>query len=417
MELALNTSPPDNSSSSSSSSSSVLSLCPTATTLLFLPSAYTLLFLIALPGNVLSLWVFWRSIPSISSTHVYLSHLSVSNLMLTLTAPFLSAYYAWGSLWRLSGVLCQLVLHAITPLLHINIYISLVILTLVALSRFASLIQHTHASHPSACTTLLPNGFFSCLTRTAFASRVCVAVWVVAVGGIVPVTVYYSVKEAAAGGDGGAERGGGGGAGVCYSPAVELGGSLSAAFTVPLIILFFVFYLLVLLCYMIVLGHIRRSRRCTKVPTSHRLLGRVLRNIVVIQAVLSVCLLPYHIFKPIFISLVHHQHLPTYSPEHNLCHPLSNTIELKNCLMLLTALRAATDPLMYFLLDKTFRHQTNRLIRCKPTDAGSRQTCWSATGSATQNAGQQGGGNVAAVTVDSSHDDVLESANLKKPDV
>ncbi|XP_047198499.1 probable G-protein coupled receptor 82 [Hippoglossus stenolepis] len=169
MDFTPFTFPPDN----SSFSSSVSCLCPTAATRIFLPSVYTLLFLTALPGNALSLWVFLRCISTISPTHVYLSHLSISNLLLSLTAPFLAAYYAWGSVWTLSGALCQLVLHVITPVLHINIYISLVILTWVALCRFAVLIQHTHASRPSTCTTLLPHTFFTCLLRASFASRVC----------------------------------------------------------------------------------------------------------------------------------------------------------------------------------------------------------------------------------------------------
>lgn len=119
--------------------------------------------------------------------------------------------------------------------------------------------------------------------------------WVVAVGGIVPVTVYYSVNEAtsggaaAAGGEGEAERGGC--VAVCYSPAVEIGGHLSAAFIVPVITMFFVFYLLVLLSYMTVLRHIRRSHRSTNVTTSQGLLGRVFRNIVVIQVAMSYIIL------------------------------------------------------------------------------------------------------------------------------
>ncbi|XP_070771433.1 probable G-protein coupled receptor 82 [Enoplosus armatus] len=401
MENASHTFPPDN----ASFPSSVLSLCPTAATLFFLPSVYALLFLTALPGNVLSLWVFWQHISTISPTHVYLSHLSVSNLMLSLTTPFLAAYYAWGSVWTLSGVLCQLVLHGITPVLHINIYISLMILSWVALSRFAALIRHTHASRPSACATLLPHGFFTLLTRTSFASRVCCTVWVVAVGGIVPVTVYYSVNEAAAtGGGGGAEKGGC--VEVCYNPAVEIGGSLSAALTVPVVIIFFVFYLLVLLSYVTVLRHIRRSRRSAHVPTSQSLLGRVLRNIVVIQVVLSLCLLPHHIFKPIFISLARDHRQRTYSPGSDicaLCHPLSAFVELKNCLLLLAALRGSTDPLMYFLLDKTFRHQTLRLLRCNQSNPGGRGM----SAGANQKAGQLGDGNVATATVDLSHESVL----------
>ncbi|XP_034549756.1 probable G-protein coupled receptor 82 [Notolabrus celidotus] len=392
MELTSNSPPPDNTSS--------FILCPTVATLFLIPSTYTLLFLAALPGNALSLWVFCRCIPSVSPVHVYLSHLSASNLMSALTMPFLAAYYALGSIWPLRSVPCWLVLHLITPQLHINIYISLIILTLVAISRYAALIQNTQAPRPNTRSTLVPYRFFACLKRTSFARRMGAVVWVLAVGGIVPVTLYYSVKEATAGTDGDA---GGGGVGVCYSPPVELGGRLSAAFTAPLMIVFFVFYLLVLLCYMIVLRHIRRSRRSTNVPTSHILLGRVLRNIVIIQVVLSVCLLPYHIFKPIFLSLAHHPHQPTFSPQPNMCHPLSALIELKNFLLLLAALRGATDPLMYFMLDKTFRSETRRLLRCNKTDPGGRQMFWSVTGS--QSAGQAV--DVKVETVDSGDNDVL----------
>lgn len=82
-----------------------------------------------------------------------------------------------------------------------------------------------------------------------------------------PVTVYYSVNEAAAA-DKDEEVKKGGRAVVCYNSAVEIGGSLSAAFTVPVIIMFFVVYLLVLLSYLTVLRHIERSRRSTKVTSS-----------------------------------------------------------------------------------------------------------------------------------------------------
>ncbi|XP_037646730.1 probable G-protein coupled receptor 82 isoform X2 [Sebastes umbrosus] len=387
---------PDN----ASLSSSVLSLCPTAATLFFLPSVYTLLFLTALPGNALSLWVFLRRIATVSPIHVYLSHLSISNLLLSLTAPFLAAYYARGSVWTQSYVPCQMVLHGVTPVLHINIYISIIILTWVALSRFAALIQHTHASRPSGCTKLLPHSFFTRLTTTSFARRVCAAVWVVAVGGIVPVTVYYSVNEAVSANAVSKD----GSVAVCYNSAVEIGGSLSMAFNVPVITLFFVFYLLVLLCYMTVLRHIRRSRHNTSVTNSQSLLGRVLRNIVVIQVVLSVCLLPYHIFKPIFISLA----CDTQSPNNNNnnCHPLSTFVEVKNCLLLLAALRGSTDPLMYFLLDKTFRHQTRRLLRCNQNNPGSREMC-SVSGRDNLNAGKLEDGNVVMATVDSSQGSIL----------
>uniref|UniRef100_A0A3P8TRE4 G protein-coupled receptor 82 n=1 Tax=Amphiprion percula TaxID=161767 RepID=A0A3P8TRE4_AMPPE len=394
MEDTLHTLSPANASSASFD----YPLCPTAATLFFLPTIYILLFFTALPGNLLSLWVFLRCISTMSPTHVYLSHLSISNLLLSITTPFLAAYYARGPVWTLRGVLCQLVLHGITPVLHINIYISLMILTWVALSRFAALIQNTHASRPSAFTTLLPHGFFTRLTKVSFANAVCVTVWVVSVCGIVPGTVYYSVHEAMSHDHekGGCEK-------VCYSPAVELGGSVSGTLSAMVISIFFVFYLLVLLSYMMVLRHIRRSRRDAHIITSKSLLSRVLRNIVVIQVVLSVCLLPYHIFKPIFISLAHDQLELAPSPGNDTCsscHPLSIFVELKNCLFLLAALRASTDPVMYFVLDRTFRCQTLRLLRCNESIAKRRQIFWTTKESTNQKVERLGEENVVTATAE-----------------
>uniref|UniRef100_G3NZX7 G-protein coupled receptors family 1 profile domain-containing protein n=1 Tax=Gasterosteus aculeatus aculeatus TaxID=481459 RepID=G3NZX7_GASAC len=378
MGNTLHTFPPDN----ASLPSSALSLCPTAVTLVFLPSAYTLLSLTALPGNALSLWVFLRCIATASPTHVYLSHLSVSNLMVALTAPFHAAFFARGSSWPLSGGACQLVVHAATALSYVNIHIGMAILTWLALSRFAALVQHTHASRRSACTTLLPRGFFARLTMASFASRVCGGVWVAAVVGTV--AFYYLVQESvrgdAAASGGCVER--------CYSPAVEIGRGPAARVAVAVVALFFLFYLLVLLSYMSALKHIERSRRSARRKTSQSLLGRVLRNIVIIQVVLSVCLLPYYIFKAIFISWVIDERQRTYpAGACNLCHPLSPFIELKNCLLLLAASRGSTDPLMYFLLDETFRHQGLRLLRCKRNSPDGRPAD-SARGSDNQRGGQ-----------------------------
>lgn len=100
-------------------------------------------------------------------------------------------------------------------------------------------------------------------------------------------TVYYSVNEAMKGSEGpigkDEEADENRSTKMCYNPEVEIGGSLSAALSVPVITLFFVFYLLVLLSYVTVLRHIRRSRRNTTISTSQSLLGKVFRNIVVIQ--------------------------------------------------------------------------------------------------------------------------------------
>lgn len=78
---------------------------------------------------------------------------------------------------------------------------------------------------------------------------------------------------------------------------------------------------------------------------------------------------------------------------------------MKNCLYLLAALRGSTDPVMYFLLDKTFRQQIFTVLGRKQDKIKDKPMFWSVTGSASQKTGQLQGRNVS--TVNLSHDSVL----------
>ncbi|CAG5865379.1 unnamed protein product [Menidia menidia] len=369
---------------------SSLVLCPSAATLYFIPSVYGLLFLTALPGNALSLWVFRRRVSPVSPVHVYLSHLSASNLLLCVAAPFLAAYHAGGRAWPLRGPLCLLALHGLTPLLYVSLYIGLLILAWVALSRFAALVQRRHASAPRPGPALLPRGLSARLKRAPFAGAVCAAMWALTLGSVVPVSVYYSAREVV---------GSAGEGGRCYSLEVELGGATSAVLTVSAVSVFFLLYLLVLLSYVTVLRQVRRSRRSTRIPASQSLLTRVFRNIVVIQVVLSVCLLPYHIFKPIFFVFARNQ--PQVPDDGSGCHPLSAFVEVKNGLFLLAALRGSTDPVMFFLLDRSFRLQTLELLKPSRKKKPRRQdACCSTTENTTQ---KVEAGNTAKASSDTGH--------------
>jgi len=267
-------------------------LCPTSATLIALPCFYILLFITGLPGNMLSLWVSLRRISATAPTQVYLSHLSVSNLLVSLTTPFMAMYYVQAAARPATSVLCQLVLHVATPVLHVNIHLAVVLLTWVALSRLAILTCRT----PGVC-----GAFISCLRRASFARGVCVGSWVVVGGVTTSVTLYYSVKEIrsdrADGGRGGAAANGSQAwderdqekeeVALCYRAATELGGNLSAAGQVITITIFFACLLLVLLCYVLLFVHIRRLRLNAKMTASQGLHGRVLRNIVVIKVLVN----------------------------------------------------------------------------------------------------------------------------------
>lgn len=311
------------------------------------------MFLTGLVGNALSLWIFTKKINTKSFTHIYLISLGVSNLLLCLTMPFQAAYFAAGASWHVGDPTCRLAIGLVTPVLHINIYMGMSTLTWIALSRCALLLQHGHGGRPSTCTRVLLASFFHRLRRASFAKATCVLTWAVVIVAVLPVVIYYSVQEATA-----LDR-----RQVCYSMPVEAGGDGSQGTSVMALVFFYICFLLVLASYSAVSRYFIRSRRNTAILEKHQVYARVLRNIIMIQFVLMFCLLPHHIFKAMFINQVQRAaQLPTDG-----CHSLSWLVEVKNLLTCLAVLRCSTDPIIYFLLDKTFRKKATGMLNISVT--------------------------------------------------
>lgn len=350
-------------------------LCQTSTTSVALPIIYTIMSLTGLPGNAISLWVFIRKIAFKTSTHIYLINLGISNLLLCLTMPFQATYYLLGTKWKQHSSMCQMAINGLTPVIHINICIGVMILSWVALSRFASLVQHSHADRPSRWLKVLPRAFLCRKRQAKLATALCLITWTIVAIAVTSFVVLYSIKEAGSMESSDGDE-------VCYSVAVEVGGEGSHIFALVAVSLFFVFFLLVLSTYMAVIRHIWKSKKSAHISDRQRVYARVFRNIVVIKVVLVVCLLPHHIYKAIFVNIVNEESGST-SSNTDACHPLSIYVEVKSFLLCLASLRCSTDPIMYFLLDKTFRNHTLSLLRLR-TSANDSQSSKSNVGQLSQ---------------------------------
>lgn len=328
-------------------------LCQTFITYVILPVLYSVVFIAGLSGNVITIWVFLTKISTKTPTHIYLINLGFSNLILCLTMPFNAAYYALSTNWPASSLMCQLAINVLTPVLHSNIAGGMLILTWLALTRFATLIQHNYGHRPSRCTKFLPEIFLRRLQQTPFAIGMCVLTWAIVLLGIVPTMVVYATVETETGENNSKQ--------ACYSVPVEIGGSSSQAFNIVGIIMFFLCLVLVMNAYIAVIRHINRAKKNRIVPDTQRVLSRVCRNILAIQIVLVICLLPHHIYKAIFIALVQNDFQSGDLPEE--CHHFSTHIEVKNVLLWLAVLRCSTDPIIFFLLDKMFKRYVRGLFR------------------------------------------------------
>ncbi|KAM4799058.1 putative G-protein coupled receptor 82 [Urocitellus parryii] len=300
-----------------------------------LPIIYTLLCIVGLFGNSLSQWVFLTKIGKKTSTHIYLAHLVTANLLVCGAMPFMGIYFLKGYQWEYHSAQCIVVNFLGTLSMHVSMFVSLLILCWIAISRYATLIKKDSMQGPTSCYEKIFYGhLLKKFRQPNFARKLCIYIWGVVLGIIIPVIIYYSVVEATEGGES-----------LCYNPQMELGAMISQiAGLIGTTFIGFSF-LVVLTSYYSFVNHLRKVRTCTSIVEKDLTYSSVKRHLLVIQILLIICFLPYSIFKPIFFVL--HQKGD--------CQQLNYLIEIKNVLTCLASARSSTDPIIFLLLDKTFK--------------------------------------------------------------
>ncbi|XP_006745344.1 probable G-protein coupled receptor 82 [Leptonychotes weddellii] len=300
-----------------------------------LPIIYAFLCIIGLFGNSLSQWVFLTKIGKKTSTHIYLAHLVMANLLVCSAMPFMGIYFLKGFQWEYRSAQCTVVNFLGTLSMHVSMFVSLLILSWIAISRYATLMKKDSVQETTSCYEKVFYGhLLKKFRQPNFARKLCVYIWGVVLGIIIPVIIYYSVVEATEGDEN-----------VCYNRQMELGAVISQ--TAGLIGTTFIgfSFLVVLTSYYSFVSHLRKIRTCTSIMEKDLTYSSVKRHLLVIQVLLIVCFLPYSIFKPIFYVL--HQS--------DNCQQLNYLIEIKNVLTCLASARSSTDPIIFLFLDKTFK--------------------------------------------------------------
>ncbi|XP_032187568.1 probable G-protein coupled receptor 82 [Neovison vison] len=308
---------------------------PSRISSLALPIIYTFLCIIGLFGNSLSQWLFLTKIGKKTSTHIYLAHLVTANLLVCSAMPFMGIYFLKGSQWEYRSAQCTVVNFLGTLSMHVSMFVSLLILSWIAISRYATLMKKDSVQETTSCYEKVFYGhLLKKFRQPNFARKLCVYIWGVVLGIIMPVIIYYSVVEATEGEEN-----------VCYNRQTELGAMISQ--TAGLIGTTFMgfSFLVVLTSYYSFVSHLRKIRTCTSIMEKDLTYSSVKRHLLVIQILLIVCFLPYSIFKPIFYVLHQNEN----------CQRLNYLIEIKNVLTCLASARSSTDPIIFLFLDKTFK--------------------------------------------------------------
>lgn len=300
-----------------------------------LPIIYIFLCITGLFGNSLAQWVFLTKIGKKTSTHIYLAHLVTANLLVCSAMPFMGMYFLKGFQWAYRSTQCRVVNFLGTLSMHVSMFVSILILSWIAISRYATLMKKDPIQETTSCYEKIFYGhFLKKFRQPNFARKLCVYIWGVVLGIIIPVIIYYSVVEATEGEEV-----------LCYNQKMELGAMTSQIAGLIGTTFIGLSFLVVLTSYYSFVSHLRKIKTCTSITEKDLTYSSVRRHLLVIQILLIVCFLPYSIFKPIFYVL--HQRED--------CKQLNYLIEIKNILTCLASARSSTDPIIFLFLDKTFK--------------------------------------------------------------
>ncbi|NWX38089.1 GPR82 protein, partial [Notiomystis cincta] len=303
-------------------------LQPSPATTVALPILYSCLLPAGICGNALAAWILSRKAATGRTQGIYLANLVTANLLVCSTMPFLVAYFAAGHRWPHASAACRVTHHLGALVMHLSMYVTIAILSSMALGQHARL--RTGAGlHSRALHRRLLHAF----QRPDFAKRLCAAVWL-SVLCVTAVAVTHSVQDGAP-----AELS------TCYNIRVEAGERPAMIAGSLAIVCFFLSFVTVLWSYCSLSRHLSQIQKNTCIGEKHLIYRTVKRNILVIQMILTVCFLPYHVFRPIFFVLL----------TDNDCPRLSNLVEIKNFLTCLAAAKSSLDPVIILLLDKTFK--------------------------------------------------------------
>ncbi|XP_027491856.1 probable G-protein coupled receptor 82 [Corapipo altera] len=308
-------------------------LQPSPATTVALPVIYSCLFPAGSFGNILAAWIFSRKVPTRRTQYIYLANLVTANLFVCSTMPFLAAYFAGGKHWSYESLECRIAHHLGTLVMHVCMYVTIIILCSIALSQYATLRKNCDTQYSQAVNENLSRCLLQAFRQPKFAKYLCIGIWFTVLC-ITVTAITYDVQARAL------EY-----FPSCYNIQVEaseftamIAGSVATA-------CFFVSFMTVLRSYYSLTRHLNNIQKNSCIGQKHLIYSKVKRNILVIQMILTVCFLPYHIFRPLFYILL----------RHNDCPRLNYLVEIKNFLTCLAAAKSSLDPVITLLLDKTFK--------------------------------------------------------------
>lgn len=280
-----------------------------------LPVLYSIICACALILNGLAAWIFFR-LPSSSALVVYLKNMVLADILMLFTYPWRVASDLSSGDFQLRLIVCRYT----AVLFYLSMYTGITFMSLISLERYFKIVRST-------------SNVSSFLQRVSVARALALLSWAVMMFFMLPNAILTNQpmpKEF-----------------NCMALKSELGQrwhEISAHFNVGV---FWVAFMLMVFCYTSIACHVYRSYKRVQ-RNSSEARRRSNRSIFSLLAVFVFCFVPYHVCRvPYTLSQRPEAGFSTYN--------LFILFQTKEATLFLSALNVCLDPVIYFLMCRTFR--------------------------------------------------------------
>ncbi|XP_078522241.1 G-protein coupled receptor 87 [Lissotriton helveticus] len=277
-----------------------------------LPLLYLIIFLGSIFLNGQAAWVFFH-IKSTTNFIFYLKNIIVADLLMTLTFPFKIIQTAGIGPWNLDFFICRYA----TVLFYTCMYISIIFLGLISIDRYLKVVKPFRSSK---------------MYSMSFTNIVSACVWVGMITLALPnviLTNVWPIKDQPE---------------DCIQFKSSFGVAWHEAVTYIDMCVFIAVLIVLIACYISISRHIRKSSKQFSSSSSRR--RKHNQSIRVVVAVFFTCFVPYHVCRIPLMFL----RLDTFlgDPAHRILY------YCKEATLCLSACNVCLDPIIYFLMCKSF---------------------------------------------------------------
>ncbi|XP_029028393.1 P2Y purinoceptor 14 [Betta splendens] len=302
-----------------------------------LPPLYFVTCIVGVSLNGVAACIFFR-VPSDSGLVVYLKNMVVADLLMAATFPFrLAAALGLGG-WRLHVVMCRYT----AVLFYSSMYVGILFMGLISLERYVKIVRHC-SSAPSSCRSRMgPVSQLHLLQSVGSARVLALLTWGVLLLSVLPNVVLTSrlaTEENAL---------------HCMKLKTPLGVQWHRVSTFFNVALFWVTLVVLCFCYTSIARQVYRSYRRVR-RNNNDACRKSNRSIFSLLAVFFICFVPYHVCRvPYTLS-----QMPWSGFSGDTRFLL---FQLKEATLYLSALNICLDPIIYFLMCRTFRESLLRKL-------------------------------------------------------